>query len=158
MKKRLSSLWTYFYKKVFPSIWITGFGLGTVALWFGIFKDNKGQPPPPDIKWTFLLAWIVGTVFLLWYSRRLKSVWLEGDRLIVTDYQSEENIPLQQIKEVIETRLWNPKLIKIRFRRPTRWGDQIVFIAPMSLKITLVNHPIVIELRERASKATKKIM
>jgi len=143
MRRRLSSWWTYFYKRIFPIAWITGFGMGTVYLWVGTFKGQSS----PELKWIALLSLLAGSAFLLWFSSRLKDVWLYGNDIIVSDYRSEEWIPLWQIEEVTETRLWNPKLIKLRLAHSGKWGDQIVFVAPIRFRFVFLNHPLVEELR-----------
>jgi hypothetical protein len=87
-------------------------------------------------------------MFLRWFSARLKAVSLQGDHLVVSDYRSEEQIPLQHIEEVKETRLWNPKLIKLLLVRPGQWGNEIVFIAPIRLQFVFSDHPLVRELQD----------
>jgi hypothetical protein len=67
---------------------------------------------------------------------------------MVSDYRSEETIPLLQIEEVEETRIWNPKLIKLRLVRSGQWGNEIIFIAPVRFQFVFSNHPLVKELRD----------
>ncbi|HET9982022.1 MAG TPA: hypothetical protein VFQ38_00475 [Longimicrobiales bacterium] len=143
---------TFVQKRLFPILWISGFGFGTCGLWMGIFTEPT--PPPPEMKWVFLGAWIAGSGFILWFVRRLKAVWLEDDHLLVSDYTVEELIPLRNIEEVTETRFWNPKMIKLRLRQPCRWGEEIVFMAPASLQLPFSDHRVVKELRERAAQAS----
>lgn len=131
---------TYFYKKVFPVIWITGFALLTFFIWFGCQATSH-------MKWLALVCLIAGSIFLFWFSSRLKTVKLRGDHIIISDYSSEELIPIIQIEEVKETRIWNPKLIKLRLNRPAAWGDEVIFIAPVRLQFVFTHHPLVKELR-----------
>ena len=145
MRRRISSSWTFFYKQIFPVVWIIGFGIGTLLLWAG---DFRGKSIDPGLKWFALFSLIAGSGFLVWFSRRLKVVWIYGDHFIVSDYRTEERIPLRQVEEVTETRMWNPKLIKLRLLRSGKWGDLIVFIAPIRFQFVFMNHPLVRELRE----------
>ena len=102
-----------------------------------------------------LFALIFGSWYVIWFSRRLKDVWLEGEYLVVSDYVSEERIPIVHVEEITETRLWNPKLIKLRFSRSSKWGEEIVFIAPLRFQFVFMNHPLVQELRTLVSSAKR---
>jgi hypothetical protein len=154
MRKRISSSLTYFYKRIFPALWIMGFGALTVLIWLGNFKGRALQPAV--LRWFALFIWCVGSGFLIRYSRMLKEVWLYNDQLIVSDFDTEEMVPLSQVKEVKETRFWNPKLIKLRLRNPGRWGDLITFIAPLRFQFVFMNHPLAAELRGLVSDAKAK--
>lgn len=141
MERLLSSRMTFFYKRIFPLLWIITFSFITFLVWFSGCQNVS-------MKWFTLVCLTGGSLFLFWYSVRLKTVRLQGDNLIVSDYRSEELIPLQQIDEVKETRVWNPKLIKLHLVRSGQWGDEIVFIAPIRLQFVFSNHPLVRELRD----------
>ena len=152
MRRRISSVWTFFYKRIFPLFWISLWGLGAAGLWLGWFSEPA--PPPPEMKWVALLAWISGGSFLIWFSRRLRSVWLAGDHLIVSDYRHEQSVPLSAIEDVTETRFWNPKMIRIHLRHSARHGDEIVFLAPSALfQLPFSDHRVVKELRARSFQA-----
>jgi hypothetical protein len=142
MERLLSSRMTFFYKRIFPPLWIITFSVITFLVWF------SGCQTDASMKWITLLGLTGGSLFVFWYSARLKTVRLQGDNLIVSDYRSEELIPLQQIEEVKETRIWNPKLIKLYLVRSGQWGDEIVFIAPIRLQFVFSNHPLVKELQD----------
>jgi hypothetical protein len=151
MERLLSSKFTFFYKRVFPTAWITTFGIGTPFLWI---CDYEGAS---HLKWFALICLLGGSIFLRWFSSRLKVVSLQADHLVVSDYRSEETISLRQIEEVTETRLWNPKLIKLRLNRPGRWGDEIVFIAPLRFQFIFSDHPLLRELRDMIRKTRSSV-
>ena len=146
MERLLSSRLTFFYKKISPAAWIIAFGAGTLFLWIG---DCEGTA---ELKWVALISLIGGSMFLRWFSARLKAVSLQGDHIVVSDYRSEEQIPLKHIEEVKETRLWNPQLIKLRLVRPGRWGNEIVFVAPLRFRFIFLDHPLVMELQDMIRK------
>lgn len=147
----LSSRWTFFYKYVFPTVWIAGFGFGTLALWAGLMDDPEAATP--EMRWVFLVTWIAGTVFILWFTRRLKRVSVEGPELVVSSDGEEVRIPLTAVAEVRETRFWSPKMIEIRLDRPVAYPDQIVFAAPMAFQWPFTDHPVVKELNLRIQQA-----
>ncbi len=141
MEKLLSSKLTYFYKWIFPPVWIITFSFITYSFWTGTCAGYGVT------KWLVLAFFIGCSLYLLWFSSRLKKVKLLGKHLIVSDYRTEELIPLSQIEEVKETRLWNPKLIKLNLKRPGKIGNEIVFIAPLGFYPVWSDHPLVENLR-----------
>lgn len=146
MERLLSSKWTFFYKRIYPVAWILLCGALTAFLWT-TSCSGLGW-----LRGVALIVFIGGSLFFFWYSSRLKHVWLRGDRLVVTDFRTEEEIPLTEVVDVRETRLWNPKLIRLTLVRPGKWGDEIVFMAPMRFSFVFLNHPLVTELRELVAK------
>ena len=153
-RERLSSLWTFFYQFVFPSVWITGFGAGTLALWFS--DDSAMTRPPSDIKFTFLAAWIVGSGFILWFVMRLRTVWLEDDCLVVIYFRKQERIPLALVQDINETRFWNPKTIKVTFQPRPNLPTCVIFMAPVSFQLPFSVHPVVMRLRLLVEEARRK--
>jgi len=146
MNEKLSSSTTNIQKIVFPVIWISAFTFANIMLWFG--SDSFTKAPPTEMKWMFLFGLFVGTIFLIWHSRRLKHVELNGDMLIVKDYRREIEIPLRNINEVKETWFSNPKLIKLSIYPECEFGDKIVFIPKTKMHIPFGQHPIVKLLKE----------
>jgi hypothetical protein len=147
MPTRLSSLWTPFYKLVFPPFWIGGFGLGTILMWTGGMDDPE---PPAFVKWQFLLMWIAGTSFILWFTRRLSEVWLDEGELVVKSGRYVERIPLGAVDSVTETRIWNPKQIKLGIRPGAASKEQVIFMAPWSFQLPFSDHRVVRQLRAAA--------
>jgi hypothetical protein len=147
MPTRLSSRLTPLFTRVFPPLWIAGFGAGTAALWLGAMDDP--DPPPLFFKLYFLVIWLVGAAFLIWFVRRTSDVWIDGHDLIVARGRSEERIPLADVEEVTETRIWNPKQIKLRIRS----RHKVVFIAPWAFQLPFSTHRVVGQLREAIEHA-----
>lgn len=142
MERLLSSKWTFFYKRIYPVAWILLCGVVAAFLWTTSCSGLGG------LRGVVLIVFVGGSLFSLWYSSRLKQVWLRGDRLVVTDFRTEEEILITDVIGVRETRLWNPKLICLILSRPSKWGDEIVFMAPVRFSFVFLNHPLVNELRE----------
>ena len=82
MNKSVSSGLTFFYKVIFPTVWIGGFGSGSLML----FKNNSPE------KWTFLFALIIGNLFLS-IRFKLKSVRIENENLVISNYFKKIRVP-----------------------------------------------------------------
>jgi hypothetical protein len=153
MNRQLSSSLTVFYKRVLPTIWITGFGFGTAVLW--LIRDGwEPERPPVAFRLLFLLVWILGSIFMLWHARQLKYVQIQGDALVVSDGSVEELINLSDVAEIKETRFRSPKLIRVLLARTSHWGYEISFFAPVQpFALPFREHRLVAELRRLVAQA-----
>ncbi len=148
-ERTLSSAQTFWMKFVFPTIWISMFGLGTLALFLGAFRGPGNSPPPESMKWGFLAAWIAGTIFIYWGCARLKRVRIEDSAIYVSNYLKEIRIPLDAVADVTENRWINIHPVTIHLRASTEFGDRITFMPKIRI-FSWRSHPVVAELRELA--------
>ncbi|MGB7745704.1 MAG: hypothetical protein WBN75_00235 [Verrucomicrobiia bacterium] len=148
-ERTLSSVQTFWMKFVFPAIWISMFGLGTLGLFLDVFHDRGDAAPPDWMKWQFLAIWIIGSVFIWWGCVRLKKVRTDGSAIYVSNYFKEVRIPLDAVREVSENRWINIHPVTIHFRHDTPFGDRVVFM-PTIRFFSWRSHPVVRELRELA--------
>jgi hypothetical protein len=144
--KRLSSAMTFFYKFIFSSTWITGFGAGTVALWLGAFHGKGASASPDEMKWLFLVGWLLGTVFILWGCAGLKRVGLGRDSIFISNYRHEIVVPITMIERVAENKWINIRPVTIHFRSSTEFGNIVTFMPQWRLLFPWNSHPVVEEL------------
>ena len=141
MRRTISSTFvTFVFKFVFSTVWIGGFGLGTIMLFL------SGQ----DQKWPFLIAWIIGSFFIYNFCIKLKFVEIDDDYLYISNYVKKIKVPLLEVVEIRENLFINLHPIFIRFKNDTIFGGQIMF-APKGLYV-FRRHPIVQELRNMVQK------
>jgi hypothetical protein len=148
-ERTLSSAQTFWMEFVFPTIWISMFGLGTFAMFLGAFRGTHNTAPPEAMKWSFLAAWIVGTAFIYWGCARLKRVRINESAIYVSNYRKEIRIPFDDIAHVTENRWINIHPVTVHFRSATAFGDRIVFI-PKIRMFSWRFHLVVGELRALA--------
>jgi hypothetical protein len=150
-ESELSSGWTFFYKFVFPAVWIPGFGLGTVLLWLVGFHDRNNASPPPELKFQSLGMWFVGAAFILWVASGLKRVRIDGQHLFVSNYFREIRLPFSSVIDVRQNRWLTPRQVTIYFRIATELGDRATFIPKARFRIHFWRiDPVVDELRRLA--------
>ena len=149
-RQRISSAQTFLLKWVFPVIWIGGFGAGALALWVG---DSSGSrnPPPAEMKWIFLFAWVAGTSFIGWFSGRLMRIERDGDTLYVSNYWREIAVPVAQVMAISENRWMSGHPVTLTFRTSTPFGRSITFLPRVRMFGFLSSHPIVGELKRLAN-------
>lgn len=145
MKIKLSSfVTTCIFKFIFPAIWILGFGKATVSLFL---CDNSE-------KWKFLLTWIIGTGFLSTLFS-LKLVKIDKDKLIVSNFISEDKISISEISKVTENKMININPVWIHFKNSTKFGTKIKFIPTPKISF-LSSHPVVNQLRKLRDDAERR--
>ena len=93
-ERTISSDLTFLMKFVFPAIWISMFGMGTLGLFFGAFHGQKDQAPPEFMRWQFLGVLIAGSIFIWWACARLKKVRIGSDAIYVSNFLQEIRILL----------------------------------------------------------------
>jgi hypothetical protein len=140
MQKTISSSMTFFFKYIFSTLWITGFGIGTISVSASKLDQES---------FTFIFGFIAGVTFLYWACLRLKKISIDEENLYISNYFKEITIQRKNIEKVTQSFFVNPRLIWIHFKQPTEFGKSIIFTPLLSLSI---NHPIVEELRKSIEK------
>jgi hypothetical protein len=136
----ISSSLTFFYKFIFPLVWIAGFGAGTIT----ILVDR-----PPNFPWLiFPIFWVAGSVMIYWLCVRLKRVAIDVEGLVVCNYAREIRVPWASISEVAGSRMINPPHITVTFNHDMGFGTSIIFMPPVRLLWPFQEHPAVQELRD----------
>jgi hypothetical protein len=150
----LSSAWTFSAKFVFPVLWISGFGSGTVLLWVGDLHDKNHVLPSAELKFVFVGAWIVGSTFILWANASLKRVGINGQNLFVSNYFREILIPLNTVTDVKQNRWLNSRPITIHLGDATEFGDRLTFIPKRRIRFLFWRvDPLVQKLKQFAGLA-----
>jgi hypothetical protein len=144
----LSSAQTFLMKFIFPTVWISGFGAGTLAMWLSAAKFTGAGTPPDDPRLGFLVAWIVGTLVILFVCAGLKRVRVDDKSMFVSNYVRELAIPLSEIVDVTEVRWINIHPVRVHFGHRTRFGNTIVFMPKARWFGLWSSHPVVAKLKE----------
>jgi hypothetical protein len=132
--RRLSSSSTFFYKRVFPAIWLGIVGIGITAGLFGHtgpFRQHVGERPPIDPMAVVIpiMMFVVGfVVFRRLLSGLADEVMLEGDTVIVKKGDEQLRIALTEVINVNSLNSVNPRRISLRLRNSTRLGRDIDFV------------------------------
>jgi len=146
-KREISSSLTVLIKFVFPALWISEFGFGTLILF--LLGNDNGPESAKWEKWKFLAAWIAGSAMLWWGCIRLKRVHIGPDGIYISNFHKEIRVPFEEIVKVSEVSWIHPRPVTIHFRSVTPFGVRIVF-TPLFRWAVGTPHPIVGELRALA--------
>jgi hypothetical protein len=138
-------------KFIFPAIWITGFGIGTIMMWGSELGSNS--PDLDESRWVFLFAWLAGSAFIYFTCCGLKRVQIDTHNLYVSNYFRELKIPFGKISEVTENRWINIHPVPIRFKADMGFGEAITFMPTSRMFGFWSAHPVVAELRRLAHVA-----
>lgn len=143
--RNLSSELTWLYKFAFPTVWICGFGPGTLALF--LVSEDARDPELLEVRWFFLGVLLVGTAMIYWSLIRLKKVSLVGDEFVISNYRKAIRVKILDVDKVTGSVLCNPELAWLHFRVTTDFGMSAQFMLPMRFSLNpFSRHPIVEEL------------
>jgi hypothetical protein len=155
-RRSVSSAQTFLLKFIFPLFWISGFGSGTLGLWFGAF-DGSHRTAPPEMKWVFLFAWIAGSTLIGWFAVRIKRVAMDRDNLYISNYFREFAVPYGQVMEVSENRWVSGHPVTLKLRTESEFGRAITFLPRARMFGFFSAHPIVGEIRALAGIAENPV-
>ena len=149
--RRISSKWTFFYKSVFPIFW---FGFIILFLVVALFVPMRsGQSPPIPALIVPAIMFVVGFFLMKKFVFDLADeVWEDNDVLIVKNRGQEQRIALRDIKNVSYSPMMSPPRVVLSLRRPTVFGGQIAFCAPVRF-VPFATSPIVDDLIDRIDAA-----
>lgn len=152
--RRISSKATFFNKRVFPAIW---FGFLIVIVGLSVFAGahRNSSPPVPILIVPAIMA--IGGFFIMkkLVFDLVDEVWEDGDSLVVKNRGQEQRIALGDIKNVSYSPYMNPPRVTLLLRRPTVFGDQITFAAPVRF-IPFATSPIINDLIDRIDTARQE--
>lgn len=148
--RQLSSSLTFVWKFIIPLLWLTGFGIATVVVFRA--SEDASRPDGTWMHWLFLVAFIVGTVLIFWAVARIKRVSLKRDKLIISNFRTEIDVPLKYVSHFKGSILLSPELIWIKFKRRTDFGESIVFMPPIRFRSGFTRPPMTAELNEMLTK------
>jgi len=152
--QRISSKWTFFYKRVFPLAWF-----GFIAIF--VLSVLLGRRGP--LVWAlpaFLVMPVAMAVFGYALFRKLvfdlvDEVWDDGDALVVNNSGVEERVPLKNIINVGFSAFTNPERVTLTLREPSHLGAEITFSPPKRF-LPFSRSPIINELIERIDVARRQ--
>jgi hypothetical protein len=140
--ERLSSLWTIFYKFVFPPLWVGGFTLGAGSLWVSLFLA-KSDGPPLGVAFGATTVLLAVSAYIYWSCCRLKRVRIDSRNLFISNYFHEIQVPLAEVEDVTEWRWDNTHPVTIHFIRPTEFGNKVIFMPKLRMFGFWSSHPVV---------------
>jgi hypothetical protein len=152
--RRISSRWTFFYKFIFPLIW---FGFIIVFLIVAVVVPTRsGQALPIPALIVPIIMGVIGYSLMKKMIFNLADeVWDDGNALVVKKSGQEEHIALSDIKNVNYSTMTSPPRVVLSLRRPSVFGDQVAFCAPIRF-IPFSTSPLIDDLIERIDAARQK--
>ena len=152
--RRISSQWTFFYKRVFPAIY---FGSVLVFLAIGLFASfGGGRAPPLPFLLVPLIMLVVGYVIRKKLIFDLvDEVWDAGDALIVRNKGREERISFSDVMNVSYAYVINPPRVTLSLRGASGIAREITFCAPVRF-IPFAKSAVIDDLIQRIDAARRR--
>jgi hypothetical protein len=148
--RRISSRLTPLYKWVMPVMWF-----GILAAFAVVALTAPVSEPFQRVM--FFAIVIFMAVFGYFVFRKLvfdlvDEVVDEGNSLVVKNRGKSDRIALSDIRNVSYSTLINPSRVTLSLRKPSVFGDEVTFCAPLCL-VPLASHPVINKLIERIDAA-----
>lgn len=152
---RISSSWTFFYKRVFPAIWFGFLALFLCAAVGNAVAQNNAADLLPVLVVTGVMV-IIGIVVMKQFVWDLADeVWDDGDGLVVRNKGREERFALADFMKLSYSGLVNPPRITLALRNPSELGTEISFVPPFRI-LSFSMPPIARDLMERIDAARRR--
>ena len=152
--RRISSKWTFFYKRVFPILWVGVLGIVFFSMLFVV--PHTGQFLPISGVFVPLLMIVIGLVlFKKLLFDLADEVFEDHDALVVKNGGREERIAFTDIKNVSYAQFMNPPRVTLSLRRPSVFGEKIAFCAPVSI-FNFASNPVIDDLIDRIDAVRRK--
>jgi hypothetical protein len=146
----LSSRFTFFYKFVFPTVWLAGFLSGTIVLWLDSRPDAHAMAIP------FTVATIIGAIVFLKFCVPLKRVIAGDDGLSIDNFLRKIHVPYSQITDVEQSKWINTSITTVSLATDTPFGQKVAFMPYARFTLAVWrDHPAVTLLRERVVVAKR---
>ena len=150
-RRLLSSKLTFFYKFVFPLMLVIW-----VVLWLASFLFDSPSPGVKGFPLEFLLIVVIvaaiNFIWMGWLAFRIHKVEVDAYNFYVSNYMQEIVIPRADLYEATEMRWMQPYWITLRLRRPSEFGDRIMFVPPWRFGAFWTANPLVEELNSSRTR------
>jgi len=154
--RRISSQRTFFYKRVFPVLWL---GVIAFLILVGLSASRRSHFEAVPMLAAPVMMIIVGyAVFRRLILGLTDEVWDDGDALIVKNAGVEERVALSNIINIVYSMYTNPERMTLTLREAGPLGKEITFM-PMSAGFSfrwLSRNPIIDELIQRVDEARRR--
>ncbi|HEY2410679.1 MAG TPA: hypothetical protein VGI40_00470 [Pirellulaceae bacterium] len=150
--RQISSQMTFFYKRIFPTIWFGFLMIFVVSALIGMVAQRKLMLP-------FILVPTAMATFGYFLMKQIvwclaDEVFDNGQYLLVRKGRLEERVALSNIMNLSFSPHMNPKRITLTLREPSNLGREIAFSPPMHFSLNpFAKSPLVDELIERIDAA-----
>jgi hypothetical protein len=150
---RLSSKWTFFYKRVFPALFV-GFLIlfSAVPLFTATSSGNYPQLP------FFVVPIVMAVIFYVVMKKLIFDLVDEvadlGDALLVKSGGQEDRIALSDIININYTPLMSPPRVTLSLRKAGLFGKQVSFCAPIRF-MPFASSPLIDDLIVRVDAARR---
>lgn len=122
--KRISSKYTFFYKRLFPVFW---FAIVALVVVVPLVQPSARRPGPEIILMPAFMGIIGFVVMKRLIFGLVDEAWDDGDSLVFRNASQEVRVYLKDIKNVNYQLFVNPPRITVLPRQQTAFGDQISF-------------------------------
>ena len=132
MKTRLSSRMTFFYKFIFPIIFL---------MFVFYFFYNDWQNYDLNLQILFISSFSILGILICWFLCRLKTIYIHDEKIHISNFFKNVVIDRNDIAYISHFLFSGPPIIWIYFKNKTPFGNYIIF-TPYFKFFTFFSHPV----------------
>lgn len=149
-RRLLSSRLTPFYKFVVPLLFVIWIFWVVTFLITG--RDLVVGKVPAAFLLVVAIITAVNFAWMGWLALRSHKVEADAENFYVSNFGKEIVIPRADLYKATEMRWFQPYWITLRLRRPSEFGDRIMFIPPWRFGSFWTANPLVDELNSSRTR------
>lgn len=151
--RRLSSNWTFWYKRAFPVFWFRFLALWSIGAVISMFH-NSGFPPVVLLGPLFMAFFGFFLMKILVFDL-VDSAWDDETAIVIRNSGSEDRIPISNVINISHSSFTNPPRIILTLREPCQFGSEITFSPPTNWTFWKT-HPVAADLIRRIDQQKQK--
>lgn len=127
MAKQVSSSLTLFWRIAVPTMWVSFFGVFTIAIFFSNL-DYYGRVPGDVLKIVIPIILFVGLLIMNFTLLKIRRIDMDDEFIYATNYLKTYKYPWQNIERIEESKgiIFSKGIIHLR--KPGKWGSKIHFL------------------------------
>jgi hypothetical protein len=98
---------------------------GAPGIFFALLPVWLLRMSERQFAWVPATLWICACIFIVWWTLPIKKVSLVGDRLLISNYWREIEVPVSQVSRICEDRWNRTPNISLFFDPPTHFGSKV---------------------------------
>ncbi len=127
MAKQVSSSLTLFWRIAVPTMWVSFFGVFTLAIFFSNL-EYYGSIPGGVLKILIPIVLLIGLIIMNFTLLKLRRIDMDDEFIYATNYLKTYKYPWQNVEKIENSKGLIFSTGIIHLKTPGKWGNKIMFL------------------------------